>query len=463
MAGPILWRVRRDLRLADNPALAAAVAGGGAVVPVFVLDPAAEALGAAAKWRLGQGLAAFDAGLRARGSRLILRRGEAGAVLAALAAETGAQGVVWNRLYDPASRTDDTALKARLRAAGLAATSHAGHLLHEPWTIATAQGGPYRVFTPFWRALRARDPGLPWPAPDRLPAPAAWPASDALEGWRLGAGVGPGGAVLARHAVVGEAAAASRLARFLGGVAGYGAARDLPAAAATSGLSENLTWGEIGVRTLWAAAEGLPGAEAFLRQLAWREFAWHLMFHAPDLGTANWRPGWDGFGWQGDGPTAERWRRGMTGEPFVDAGLRQMFVTGTMHNRVRMIAASYLTKHLLTDWRVGLAWFADCLTDWDEAANALGWQWVAGPGPDAAPFFRIFNPATQAARFDPDSAYRRRFVAELAPRPGPEALAFFEAAPRAWGLDPRAPYPAAMVDLAAGRARALAAWKAAMG
>ncbi|MBC7158106.1 MAG: deoxyribodipyrimidine photo-lyase, partial [Rhodobacteraceae bacterium] len=194
MAGPILWRVRRDLRLADNPALAAAVAGGGAVVPVFVLDPAAEALGAAAKWRLGQGLAAFDAGLRARGSRLILRRGEAGAVLAALAAETGAQGVVWNRLYDPASRTDDTALKARLRAAGLAATSHAGHLLHEPWTIATAQGGPYRVFTPFWRALRARDPGLPWPAPDRLPAPAAWPASDALEGWRLGAGVGPGAA-----------------------------------------------------------------------------------------------------------------------------------------------------------------------------------------------------------------------------------------------------------------------------
>ena len=184
------------------------------------------------------------------------------------------------------------------------------------------------------------------------------------------------------------------------------------------------------------------------------------MHHPPQITRANWQPDWDAFPWRGDNPDAERWRRGMTGEPFVDAAMREMYVTGTMHNRARMVAASYLTKHLLTDWRIGQAWFADCLTDWDPAANAMGWQWVAGSGPDSSPFFRIFNPAGQAEKFDAEWRYRRRFVAELSERPGREALGFFQAVPRSWRLAPGQPYPAPIVDLAAGRARALAAYGA---
>ncbi|MFZ8940742.1 MAG: cryptochrome/photolyase family protein, partial [Gemmobacter sp.] len=262
---------------------------------------------------------------------------------------------------------------------------------------------------------------------------------------------------------VGEAAAARRLSDFLDrALMGYRAARDFPARPATSRLSENLAWGEIGPRAVWHAAlrriEAGEGDEHFLKELVWREFAWHLLHHTPHIATANWRPEWDGFPWRGESPDAEAWRRGLTGVPFVDAGMREMYVTGTMHNRSRMIVASYLTKHLMTDWRIGLAWFADCLVDWDPASHAMGWQWVAGSGPDAAPYFRIFNPEGQAERFDADRAYVRRFVAELSPAPGPEARAYFEAVPRSWRLDPATPYPAPAITLEAGRARALAAY-----
>ena len=185
-----------------------------------------------------------------------------------------------------------------------------------------------------------------------------------------------------------------------------------------------------------------------------------MIHHTPTISHQNWREGWDDFPWRGDTPDAERWRRGMTGEPFVDAAMREMYVTGTMHNRARMIAASYLTKHLMTHWRVGLDWFADCLTDWDPAANAMGWQWVAGCGPDAAPYFRVFNPAGQADRFDPDQHYRRRFLAEGQANPGPDAVGFFDAVPRSWGLRPGQPYPAPVIDLADGRQRALFAYAA---
>jgi deoxyribodipyrimidine photo-lyase len=265
---------------------------------------------------------------------------------------------------------------------------------------------------------------------------------------------------------VGEGAARAKLAAFLDGpVDRYAAARDLPGVAGTSRLSENLTYGEIGIREVWHAGlrardEGRAGAESFLRELAWREFAYHLMHHTPQITNANWKPEWDSFPWRDDNPDALRWKQGMTGEPFVDAAMREMYVTGTMHNRARMIAGSYLTKHLLTDWRVGLQWFADCLTDWDPASNAMGWQWVAGSGPDAAPYFRVFNPSGQAEKFDAKADYRRRFIAELSRNPGPEALAFFDAVPRSWGLDPARPYPAPVIDLAEGRARALAAYGA---
>ncbi|MCC5989142.1 MAG: deoxyribodipyrimidine photo-lyase [Pararhodobacter sp.] len=463
----ILW-FRRDLRIDDNPMLAAAVATGRPLIPVFIADDSVTGLGAAPRWRLVQGVAAFGETLAEMGTRLILRRGAALAVLRALIAESGAGGVWWGRLYDPQARERDAAIKRALRVAGHEARSFPGHLLAEPWEVQTGQGGHYRVYTPFWKALSAREVPAPSAAPASLPAPASWPESERLESWHLGAAMGRGAVVVARHARIGEAAAQARLERFLAGpVWEYREARDFPASDATSGLSENLTYGEIGPRRIWArvqmalaAAPRPPGAEHLAKGMACRAIDHHLIYKTPEILTPQRREEWDDFPWRGDSDEAERWRRGLTGEPLVDAGMRQMYVTGTMHNRARMVVASYLSKHLMTDWRVGQKWFAECLIDWDPAANAMGWQWVAGSGPDAAPFFRIFNPATQAAKFDPGMAYRHRFIAELAPCPCRDGLDFFEAAPRSWRLDPAAPYPAPIVDLAEGRARALAAYQA---
>lgn len=461
----ILW-FRRDLRLDDLPMMSAALATGRPVIPVFILDPETEGLGAAPKWRLGLGVQHFAERLAAMGSRLTLRRGPALAVLEALVDEVGAAGVMWSRLYDPAAKARDAAVKAALKARGLIAESHSGHLLHEPWTVETGTGGFYRVYTPYWRSVRDRPVPAPAPAPTALPAPDQWPASDKLEDWHLGAAMRRGAAVVLPHTRVGEAAALDRLHAFLSGpVDRYATDRDLPDTPATSRLSENLTYGEIGPRRIWHAGwaameQGRPGAETFLKELVWREFSYHLMHHTPHILTTNWKPDWDSFGWQGDRAAVDRWRQGMTGEAFVDAAMREMYVTGTMHNRARMIVASYLTKHMLTHWKLGLDWFADCLIDWDPAANAMGWQWAAGSGPDAAPYFRVFNPATQAEKFDPLQRYRKRFIAELSRTPGAEALAFFDAAPRAWGLDPKRPYPRPLVDLSVGRDRALAAYQA---
>jgi len=461
----ILW-IRRDLRLVDNPMLAQAAASGRAVIRVFILDPETEALGAAAKWRLGLGLAAFARALEGIGAKLIFRRGDALAVLQGLIAEAGAGAVHWARLYDPEAKARDTGVKAALRAAGIEAVSHAGHLLFEPWTVETGQGGFYKVYSPFWRAVKDRDVAAPLAAPARLRGPDVWPDSDVLENWQMGRAMQRGADVVVAHVGVGEAVAQARLAAFLDGpVEGYKEQRDLPYVEATSRLSENLTYGEIGPRSVWhggmrALHEGRAGAEHFLKELVWREFAYHLLHHTPLITTRNWREEWDGFDWRSDNADAERWRRGMTGEPFVDAAMREMYVTGTMHNRARMIAASYLTKHLLTDWRVGQRWFAECLTDWDPAANAMGWQWAAGSGPDAALYFRVFNPETQAEKFDPKATYRHRFIAELTRVPGRDALSYFEAVPKAWGLSAKAAYPKRMIELAEGRKRALAAYAA---
>ena len=457
----ILW-FRRDLRLADNPMLAAAVATGRPLVPLFIMDPEAEAQGAAAKWRLGLSVADFAQRLQGVGLRLTLRRGPALAVLEALTAEVGAAGVLWSRLYDPVTRVRDEAVKAALRAKGLTAQSFPGHVLFEPWTVATGGGGYYKVYAPYWRAVQDRDVGALEPAPTAARGPEVWPVSDMLEAWHLGAAMRRGAGVVLPHQRVGEGAALARLADFVERpVAMYKERRDYLAEDATSGLSENLTYGEVGPRQAWYAGmrarhEGAAGAEHFLKEVAWREFAYHLVYHAPHITTRNWRPEWDGFAWRGDNPDAERWRRGMTGEPVVDAAMRQMYVTGTMHNRARMIVASYLTKHLLTDWRVGLDWFAECLTDWDPASNAMGWQWVAGSGPDAAPYFRIFNPATQAEKFDPDGVYRKRWLHPSSA----EAASFYDAVPKSWGLRPGTPYPAPVIGLSAGRERALAALSA---
>ena len=461
----ILW-FRRDLRLGDHPALSAALARGGPVIPLFIHDDQVAALGAAPKWRLGLGIEALDKALRNRGSRLILRRGPALEGLRGLIEETGAGAVYWSRLYDPQARARDTEVKAALRTQGLEARSFGGHLLFEPWEVQTGTGGFYRVFTPMWNAVRGREVEAPLPAPGRIAGPEHWPVSEQLADWRLGAAMDRGADVLHAHVRPGAAAAEARLAGFIEQrIDGYATDRDLPQKPGASGLSEYLSLGEISPGSCWhaglrARAEGRQGAETFLRELVWREFAAHLMYHTPHLLERNWKPGWDGFGWNEDAdhPHVIAWQRGRTGVPFVDAAMREMYVTGRMHNRARMIAASYLTKHLLSHWRIGMRWFEDCLIDWDPASNAMGWQWVAGPGPDAAPYFRIFNPVSQLDKFDPRGEYARQWIAEGREAPPESALSYFRAVPRHWGLSADDPYPAPVVTAQEGRARALAAY-----
>lgn len=463
---PVLFRFRRDLRLADHLGMHAALESGAPVIPLFIFDRATETLGAAAKWRLGLGLDALQRRLREIGSDLILRRGEPVVVLRALARETGASEIHVSRYYLRATLADDKSLRELLAADGIDYVDHPGFLLHEPWTIRTGSGDHYQVYTPFWRNVAQRDIPAPLPAITHLPAPTRWPTSELLADWRLGAAMQRGADVVARHVRAGEDVAHERRAAFADGpLRDYAQARDRPDLHGTSRLSTHLTLGEISPRSVWHAARqaqepGTSGAETFLKELVWREFAWHLAWHTPQLLDANWRPDWDRFPWRDDNEDAERWRRGLTGEPIIDAGLRELYVTGTMHNRVRMLVASYLTKHLMTHWRIGQAWFADCLIDWDPAANALGWQWTAGSGPDASPFFRIFNPATQAEKFDPQGAYRRRFLAGWGDGEAhADALAYFDAVPRSWGLSAGDAYPEAMVDLKVGRERALEAYQ----
>ena len=433
---------------------------------MFILDPEFAALGAAPKWRLEQALASFSGRLEGVGSKLILRSGDALSVLQDLLESTGAQAVHWSRQYTPQGIERDKEIKATLKAQGIQAASFTGFVLFEPWTVETGTGGPYKVFTPFWKKVRERSLNAPLPAPESLPGPPSWPQSEALPSWKLGAAMNRGAAIVAKHASIGEARALQRLHEFLSSrCADYPTDRDRPDRDGTSRLAEHLTFGEISARSIWhigreAMAQGNPGAEAFVRQLVWRDFAWHLAFNTPELLHDSWRPAWRDFPWRSDNPDAEKWRRGETGEPMVDAAMRELYVTGRMHNRARMLVASYLTKHLMTHWQVGAEWFAECLVDWDPAANAMGWQWAAGCGPDASPYFRVFNPAGQAKKFDPDGTYQTRF---LPANDGlePDAEDFYRAVPRSWGLDPDAPYPSQpIIELKAGRQRALDAYKA---
>ncbi len=462
---PILIWFRRDLRLSDHPALAAAANSGRPVIAVFLHDEVVEGLGAAPKWRLGLGVGAFAERLEEIGARLILRRGKALETLRALVRETGAGAVWWTRQYDPDQIARDKAVKAGLRGDGIEARSFPGHLMFEPWEVETGQGKFYQVYTPFWRAVRGRDVAARIAAPDRLEAPASWPASDRLEDWQMGRAMDRGADVVAQYLHVGEAAAQARLAAFMRHrIESYGRDRDRLDLDATSGLSENLTYGEISPLALWEAGQraleaGKAGAETFLKEVVWREFAYHLIYHTPHITRDSWRAGWENFPWESENETTLRWKQGRTGIEVVDAAMREMYVTGRMHNRARMLVGSYLTKHMLTHWRVGQEWFAECLVDWDPASNAMGWQWVAGSGPDASPYFRIFNPDTQAEKFDPARNYRRQWLAELSSDPPETARAFFQACPRGWKLEPDMDYPAPLVDLAEGRNRALAAYE----
>lgn len=461
---PIIVWFRRDFRLSDHAALTNAVARGAPVIPVFVHDETVEVLGACPKWRMGLAVERFTKTLEGLGSALILRRGNAVDEITKLADETGAQAVFWSRAYLPDQVARDTAVKAALKDRGVEAESFTGHLLFEPWRVQTKTGGYYRVYTPMWKSVRGSELAVPLPKVTKLPAPASWPQSDALASWNMGAAMNRGADVVAQHVAVGEDAASARLGRFIDEIVDdYDRTRDLPATYGTSRLSENLTHGEISPLTAWheglrAMADGKRGAETFLKELVWREFAYHLAWHSPEILTRNWRPEWDSFPWQGASEASERWMQGRTGVPFVDAAMREMYVTGTMHNRGRMIVASYLTKHLMTHWKIGMDWFAECLVDWDPAANAMGWQWSAGSGPDATPYFRVFNPDTQLEKFDKSGGYARKFISEKFRPPHDTALSYYDAIPRRWGLSPTMGYPEPLIDLAQGRTRALEAY-----
>jgi len=464
-SSPIILWFRRDLRLQDHQALSAAVQTGRPVIPVWIHDECVDALGAAPKWRMGLSVDVFAQSLKTLGSRLILRRGQAVEVLKELVVQTGAGAVYWSRAYDPQAIERDTAVKANLRDMGIEAESFKGHLLYEPWVPEKKTGGYFKVYTPFWNCAR----GLPvadyLPAPRQLISPDHWPQTDQIADWAMGRAMNRGADVVAQHICVGEEAAQERLAQFIeNAVDRYKEDRDFAGLPATSRLSENLTYGEISPLALYRAGRaamerGARGAEHFIKEVVWREFAYHLIYHTPQITHANWRPEWDGFPWRGESADVQLWRQGLTGEPFVDAGMRELYVTGTMHNRVRMLVGSYLTKHLMSHWKLGMDWFAQTLIDWDPAANAMGWQWIAGCGPDAAPYFRVFNPETQAEKFDKNRDYRDRFI-PFGKDPHPDALSFYAAVPRAWGLKIGQIADEPVISLKDGRARALAAYAA---
>lgn len=431
MSSPSIVWFRDDLRLADHPALLAAIDRGGPVLGLYVLDDESDGvrpLGGAARWWLHHSLTALAADLRERGSHLVLRRGPAASVVRSVVADAGAGAVFWNRRYGGAERAIDAGLKEGLRADGVDVQSFAANVLFEPWTVKTGSGTPFSVFTPFWNAARNLPaPREPLPRPDEVPGLSSAPASDDLADWELLPTTPDWAGGLRERWQPGEAAARARLREFLDDDLGtYDAARDEPSAGATSLLSPRLRWGELSPNTIWHAGVETGGgsgkhatsASRFLSELGWREFAWHTLFHFPDLATKNWRRGFDAFPWPPLRPELlTAWEKGETGVPLVDAGMRELWHTGYMHNRVRMVTASFLTKNLLIDWRLGEQWFWDTLVDADGASNAFNWQWVAGAGADASPYFRIFNPERQAERFDPKGRYIAQWAPDSAARP----------------------------------------------
>jgi len=462
----IVW-FRRDLRLADNPALDRARRDHEHIVPVFIDDTAVDRnsiRGAASRWWLHHSLAELDRRLRDRGSRLVLARGDVLAVLRRILNVCGAEAVYWNRVYEPARVERDRDVKRTLRSEGVTVASCNGSLLFEPWQLLKDDGTPYRVFTPFWKQMQKH-----WmvpaacPEPRQLAAPKRWPASLALEkleflpkvSWADG---------FNKHWSPGELGGRRRLEHFIGQAVGdYDSRRDRPGIEGTSRLSPHLHFGEISpaqvVRALDEAGE-LPagrGRWSFLREIAWREFSTHLLFHYPHLPGKPLNPVFDAFPWRQRADyisDLEAWQRGSTGIPMVDAGMRELWATGWMHNRVRMVVASFLTKNLLVPWQEGARWFWDTLVDADLANNTQGWQWTAGCGADAAPYFRVFNPVLQGEKFDPDGRYVRRWCPELAGRKGkrihqpldPDESEHFD-------------YPLPCVDLKRSRQRALEAWQ----
>jgi deoxyribodipyrimidine photo-lyase len=470
-AKPIIVWFRNDLRLSDNRALAAALATGAPLVPVYVHDPEAAGqwqAGGASLWWLHGSLTALTRALKDIGAALVLRRGPIGDALAALVEEVGAQGLYFTRAYEPWARMQEEAIKDRLSSSGVEVKRFAGSLLREPESVRTKANEPFKVYTPFWRALTALGPPeRPLPAPERIRMPSRKVRGDALADWDLLPSRPDWARGLRETWQPGEGGANARLDAFLEtGLSGYAERRNLPAVEGTSRLSPHLHFGEISPHTCWHRATEASrarrgcdaGLETFLKELVWREFSYHLLVHWPTLPEAPFRVEFSKFPWVEDADHLRAWQRGRTGYPIVDAGMRELWHTGWMHNRVRMIVASFLVKHLLIPWQAGEAWFWDTLVDADLASNSASWQWVAGSGADAAPYFRIFNPVTQGEKFDADARYVRRWVPEIAKLPDKVIHAPWTASAAILakaGVKLGTTYPQPIVDHAAARQRAL--------
>lgn len=466
----IVW-FRQDLRIADNPALLEA-ASRGEVIPLYLHEGEARTgnahpLGGASKWWLHHSLVSLRQDL----GGLVCRHGDPRYLLPEIARELGADAVYWNRCYEPHAVSRDTELKRELQEAGHEVRSFAGSVLFEPWELETKAGGPFKVYSPFWKALQAQDVARPQPRPRslRLTGEEADEGIDSL-------------CLLPRHPnwaegwedmwSPGESGADDRLTRFLeNGVQGYGELRNRPDLENVSRLSPHLHFGEISPRQIWhrtmAWTSSRPGEAKdgmkFLSEVAWRDFSNHLIYHFPTLPERNWKPAFDAYPWRESDTDLAAWQQGRTGYPMVDAGMRELWQTGYMHNRVRMLVASFLVKHLRIHWSHGEEWFRDTLVDADLANNSAGWQWVAGSGADAAPYFRIFNPLSQGPKFDPQGDYVRRWIPELANLDNSHIHAPFEADAdvlEAAGVELGKTYPKPIVDHAKARQEALDGYEA---
>lgn len=470
MAPPCILWFRQDLRLEDNPALVAALKSGSPVIAVFIWSPGDEgewSPGAASRWWLHHALNDLAGQLSARGSRLVLRSGCAESVLSELISETSASAVFWNRRYEPLVVERDARIKERLRREGLVVESFNSALLHEPWTVASGSGKAYRVYTPFMKAARSlsrKDP-VPLPLAD-WKNPSSWPTTQSVDQLRLLPGISWDSGFYPSWEPT-RSGAQRALANFVDErIAVYAHDRDVPGIVGTSRLSPYLHWGQIGPREVIAAIQEVgvdgPGRETFEKEIYWREFAHHVLFHFPKTIEHPLQAKFADFPWEPDQDFLRAWQRGETGYPMVDAGMRELWQTGWMHNRVRMIVGSLLVKHLLQPWQSGAEWFWDTLVDADLANNTLGWQWIGGCGADAAPYFRIFNPITQGSKFDPEGDYVRRWVPELSKLPSRVIQEPWKASTEILahcGVRLGRDYPNPIIEHSEGRARALAAFE----
>ncbi len=472
-AQPIIVWLRQDLRLTDQRALAAAADSGNPVLPVYVLDDAAASewhMGAASRWWLHHSLASLEKDLSALGAPLVLRTGDTCSELGQLAAKTGASAIYCSRGYEPWAARLEASLHDQLGSSGIAFKRFSGTLLKEPESVRTQAGEPFKVYTPFWRALNASGPPAdPLKAPRALKNVKTKLASDTLASFGLLPEKPDWAGGLGDAWQPGEAGAQANLDRFISeALDGYSDMRNRPDTAGTSRLSPHLHFGEISPHQCWHAASrdadktGAKGLETFKKELVWRDFSYNLLVHWPDLPSKPFRKEFAAFPWVEDPQSLGAWQKGATGFPIVDAGMRELWHTGWMHNRVRMVVASFLIKHLLISWQAGETWFWDTLVDADLASNAASWQWVAGSGADAAPYFLIFNPVKQGQTFDPDGHYVRQWIPEIAKLPNSCLHAPWAADPAilaAAGIKLGETYPHPIIDHAFARQRALAGYE----